>query len=714
MVLSASTRGRSSVLSILQTDSLRAVKLYAKADSFYNKNQLDSSLLYLNKALPLFAKLGKQSSYSSLLTFRGGIYRTLGSYAKALSDFYSALEICHKLGERYNEANVLNNIGAIYRLRGNYPTALDYYFKALRIFREINSQEGQADVLNNIGIVHLSQKLFDKALTYYKKSLRIEQLLNNQYGIGISHLNMGEVYRKTNQYDKAIDHYLKALVYITAENDLDAIGTIYNEIAGINIDRGRIDEVAKYLRLAKETFIHLQSNYRLAECELNFCKYFLKKGEFPKAISACKQALTLAKKSKALDLISLAHKQLSDIYNRTGNVSQSYHHYKRYIATRDSIFNEENTRKSIQAEMLYQFERKQEKTRIEQAKLEAQYKERSQREATVRKFLILIILLASAFIVLSVYALLRIKKSNRELKEHQNEIQEKNEELLQQQEEILAQRDEIERKNYILEQSQHIIEDKNQRMVSSIEYAQTIQLALLPKSSLLSPLFDEYFIVYLPKDIVSGDFYWVSQNESSIFIAVMDCTGHGVPGSFMSLIGNTLLNKIVNEWEITNPADVIEMLNTELRKALKQDHSDTKLHASIDLAFVRIDKTEKKGVFCGAGRPLIIIQNGELQKIKGNIRSAGGFQPALKKPFTNTEFSVDRQTVLYLFSDGYGDQLGANRKKFGQSKLVELLHKIHHQPMHQQKEILLNMLENHMQGTEQIDDICIFGIKVAL
>ncbi len=693
-------------------DSSFAAELTAQIDTLFFNDQQDSCLYVIEKAIPFYEKLGLDKFLIHALTRRGAIYRVKGQFSLSMADFNRVLEYHRRTGNIKSEAATLNQIGAIYRLRGEYPTALDYYFRSLSLYQRIGYEPGVSSVLNNIGVVHLYQKLYDKALEYYNQSLAIEEKQKNDEGIGTSFLNIGEVYRKKGELSKASDYYLRALVYASRTNDLDAIGTIYNELAGINIDNGSLADVLKYLNLARESFIKMNSPLRRAECELNFGNYYQKRGELTKSISHYSEALKLAKANKLLDIESAAHFHLSSIFERLGQNTPAFEHFKRYIATRDSLFNEENTRRSLEAEYFYKFERQQEQHRIEQAKKEAEYAERMRRDRAIRMSLIVIISMGAILIGFILFYLRKIKHKNEELSYHQKEILEKNEELQQQQEEILAQRDEIERKNIILEQSQQIIADKNERMISSIEYAKTIQNALLPKAEKFSELFKDFFVIYEPKDIVSGDFYWVSGNSNLICIAVMDCTGHGVPGAFMSMIGNTLLNKIVNEWGVTTPSKVLDSLNEQLVEALKQKETGNKVLAGIDIAFITIDRKNHKVYFAGAGRPLLVIQNGTMSKLNGNIRSTGGFQPASLKPYQDVSFDLVSPTFVYLFSDGYADQISADKRKFGQQRLFDLIYQSYLKPMSAQRDLLIQMMQNHLHGTDQIDDICVVGLRI--
>lgn len=695
-----------------QRDSTYASQLSERIDSLFYKEQYDSCMLIIDKALVFYDKLELSSYKMQALTRRGAINRIEGRFSSAMADFSVVHEYYKQTGNVKGEAAILNQIGAIYRLRGDYPTALDYYFKALANYQKVNHKPGVSSVLNNIGVVHLYQKLYDKALEYYTKSLAIEESLKNDEGIGTSYLNIGEVYRKKGDLQKAADYYLRALVYANRINDLDAVGTIYNELAGINIDNGTMSDVLKYLNIAHNTFVKTNSPQRIAECEINFGKYYQRIGQLSQASLHYAKALELATKNNLLELKSNAHYQLSNIYDKQGKTQLAYSHFKKYIATRDSLFNEDNARKSIQAEFFYRFEKQQEEHRIAQAKKEAEYAERIKQDKVIRFSLISIISLAIILIVFILLHLQKIKQKNEELNYHQKEILEKNEELQQQQEEITAQRDEIGRKNLILEQSQQIIADKNERMIGSIQYAKTIQNALLPKPEKFADLFADYFVIFQPKDIVSGDFYWINNDDRYTYAAVMDCTGHGVPGAFMSMIGNTLLNKIVIEWGVFQPSIVLESLNEQLLQALKQKEIGNTVLAGIDIAFVTIDRHEQKIYFAGAARPMLIIQKDEIQLVKGGIRSTGGFQPANIKPFEEIILENITPTQIYLFSDGYADQISTDRKKFGLQRLIDLIYQSHTKPMDAQRDLLMRMMENHLHGTDQLDDICIMGIRL--
>ncbi len=261
-------------------------------------------------------------------------------------------------------------------------------------------------------------------------------------------------------------------------------------------------------------------------------------------------------------------------------------------------------------------------------------------------------------------------------------------------------------------ESKYELEKKNKETADSINYAKTIQDSILPLKSNIYRTFKDSFVLFLPKDIVSGDFYWFKKIGNNIYLAAADCTGHGVPGALMSMIGNTLLNDIVSREENIPPSKILELLNLEVISTLKQNN---KLHSSkdgMDIALCSIDKKNNILYYSGAYRPLYIIRKKELIIIKANSFSIGGFDRSIKE-FTNHKVQLLKGDIIYLFSDGFADQFGGDHdKKYLIKKFKGLLLEIHTLDMQLQKEFLLNEFHNWKGNQGQIDDILIFAIKI--
>ncbi|NVO10359.1 MAG: tetratricopeptide repeat protein [Bacteroidales bacterium] len=693
-------------------DSILAERAIYKIDSIYDCEDFSQASLLIDKTIPLCEKLNFPEQLARLYKTKGDIYISNDNYIKALEALSTSLEYYKKLNDRKGIADIKNSIGTAYRFQGKYPTALEYYFESLKINQSISYKQGISGALNNIGIVYLYQKDFDKALEYYFNSLKIGEELNDEEGIGVSYLNIGGAYQKKKEYDKAIDYYLKSLAISKKLNNLDAIGVNYNEIGSIYMEQNNLQLAKSFLLEALKTFVKLGSKSRQTESYLYLGQYFFIDKNPEQSILHFTKALNLAKETGSKEYCSNALLKLSEVCESINNSKSALKYYKEFISIRDSIFNEENTKQSVQAELLYQFERRQEIFKVLQVKKDDIFLEKVKRQKIFRNLLILILVLLTVLIVFIYSALRNKKKANIILAIQQNEILEKNEELMQQQEEIRTQRDEIEKKNVILENSKQIIAAKSERIISSIEYALTIQQAILPKEEQLSELFKDQFVIFLPKDIVSGDFFWISSVQNLVFAAVIDCTGHGVPGSFMSLIGNTILNQIVNEWHTHDPSLILEYLHQKIRKSLQQDESHSKSHASMDVCLIKINRNTSRVTFAGANRSLLIIQDGKLERIQGDRKSVGGFQRESRRYYTNHEINLSNNSCLYLATDGFIDQMNSEKRKFGQKQFSDLLVENCDKPMSVQKEIILNMLDKYRGDEEQIDDICILGLKM--
>jgi len=275
----------------------------------------------------------------------------------------------------------------------------------------------------------------------------------------------------------------------------------------------------------------------------------------------------------------------------------------------------------------------------------------------------------------------------------------------------------------INEQKKHL-EETNDDLKASINYAQRIQQAMLPSEEEVSQYLPEYFIFFQPRDIVSGDFYFVAQKNYKTVVAAVDCTGHGIPGAFMSLIGNDLLYEIVNIRNITEPNKILDILREEVIRALRQEASNNQ--DGMDLAVCVIDQFPEeladvlgtpKIEYAGAGNPLIYIQDGELHNIRPNKIIIGGFRNYIKEDnFKKHTIEINRPTTFYIYSDGYQDQFGGERgRKFAPRRLRELFLQIHEKPMEEQKEIVKNTFEDWKgagKDNKQIDDVLVIGVRV--
>lgn len=314
-----------------------------------------------------------------------------------------------------------------------------------------------------------------------------------------------------------------------------------------------------------------------------------------------------------------------------------------------------------------------------------------------------------------------------------HKVDEENKELLIQKEKLAAEKLKVDEKvKKLWSQSMAIhkekerinelkleIEHKHKEIIDSVNYAKRIQEAILPDKKEISSYLNNSFILFKPRDIVSGDFYWFSHKNDKSIIAAVDCTGHGVPGAFMSMIGNTLLNQIVNEKGITDPAQILNSLNEEINSSLKQTQQDSDSRDGMDVAICSfhhpspsVEGTGVRMEYAGANRPIYYVKNGALEETRANKFPIGGLDYDVPKIFTTHIFQLDKNDTVYISTDGYADQFSPDDKKLMTKKFKETLVSIHEKSMEEQKNYLDLFIENWKMGTEQTDDILVIGVRV--
>lgn len=256
------------------------------------------------------------------------------------------------------------------------------------------------------------------------------------------------------------------------------------------------------------------------------------------------------------------------------------------------------------------------------------------------------------------------------------------------------------------------LEAKSQEMEESIRYAGSLQQSILPNERIFQNAFKDAFVLFQPKDIVSGDFYWIYQHHNDIYFAVGDCTGHGVPGALVNIAGNTLLRQIIRLEGVSDPAMIIRLLDSELTSLFNENLTEGTRRDGMDIAFCKFNLSTMKGSFCGAGRPLVLVRDGELIEFKKGP-DAIGYSILCEKVFETVEFDLFEGDQIYLFSDGYTDQFGGeNVKKFNRQRFRNLLLSLEEMSMEKQKKELILSYKNWKGKQEQVDDICVIGVKL--
>jgi len=528
-----------------------------------------------------------------------------------------------------------------------------------------------AHYLNEAATLLQRNYRYEEAIGYYKQIVGINKRLNNQKGVMSGYNIIGMIYSDLEQYDDALP-YLENVVRLGRElSDKEGIIGSLTNLALVLYGLERYEESNKRLEEAVKLAKEINNLKLLRSCYGMIYDNYTKLGNSEKAREYSELYLSFDKELKKQEMSQVKSQAKSE-------VSKAY-------AEKQLTENELTVKKEELKVTSDSLQKAEEETREQRLKNEltlAQLREEKLKSMYKSYGLIGI----SVFSVLLTLLLILIIRANKEIKKQKNTV-----------------------------------DRQNKNIKASIRYAETIQQAILPDVSLIDQCF-ESFLIFRPKDIVSGDFYWLSKSGSyksdkgSFFIAVIDCTGHGVPGAFMSMIGNSLLNEMVNERKIQNPDEILELLNKDIRKSLRQDQTDN--NDGMDLILCRFDKLNSDGMkltFAGAKRPLYIIHkdNPELIKLKGDRKSIGGIEDAKNKVrFKNHEVHLKKGDCLYLSTDGIIDQNGPDRRRFGSSRLESLLSDCYKLSIKEQEEVINKELSNFMQSEEQRDDITLLGLRI--
>jgi len=616
------------------------------------------------------------------------------------------------IGDKKVIASTMNNIGLIYKDLGNYEKALEYYKKSLIHYRQTGDQFSESNAMNFIGGVYWQSGEYRKALDYYKHSYNLRSQVGDKKYIARAHTNLALVYRSLKEQDSALVEYQNALgIYKEIGDQKNAAASI-NSIGSLYRTFGQNQMAMQYYNMALDLRKNIGDLNGEAYSSINIGSTYLTQKSYDIALSYFKRAFSIAQQLKNINLEKDALKYLARVYSALGDYKEAYKNFTAYSRIKDEILSGESIKRIADMQIRYETEKK-------GRELQEKSNEVIQQKEKNRRQLILIYFGVVLLIIISVSTLFIIRQ-NRRVKKTNVLLAIKNQEILQQKEEISAQRDaieeqknEIEKQRDIAEKQRDQIASQNNKITDSIEYASRIQSAVLPPESVIKEIVPSYFIMYRPRDIVSGDFYFVRKAKNKTVVAAVDSTGHGVPGAFMSMLGTSLLTEIVSNEQFENAADILEKLRENVKSALHQTGGDDdKTSDGMDCALCVIDYENNVLDFAGANNPLVIIRNEELIEHNGD-RMPIGVHLIKEEPFTNNRIALQSNDMLYMYSDGYYDQFGGEKgRKLFMRNFKGYLMDVHKFPVQEQKQKLEQFFDAWKGKQRQIDDVIVVGLKI--
>jgi len=552
------------------------------------------------------------------------------------------------------------------------------YEQKITRYQQTGNQRNALEYINKLAFLYWNNKMYEQAITYFNKSLNINKELVNPSGVKKTYYYRGMIWSENEEYSRAVKSF-KSGLQISREMKMKD-----SQLSGL---------------------LNLAQTYQLMD-------------QYTTSNEYSQQALQLAKELNDMKRVRSSYGLLSENHKKMGNSQESIKYFDLFSSIDQHLKNQQITeikqksedqvsrvrteKQQTEQELAKEIDKRKmtedslqrvdsisrereiqlTMEKLENKKIQAQLK----LEKTIRNSFIIGFILIAGFSILLYHFYRQINHQNVQIQQQKNKLQ------LQ-----------------------------NTKLNSSLTYAENIQEAILPVKHQLSDVF-EAFIIYQPKDIVSGDFYWFTQIEGHnhhrpiTFLAVVDCTGHGVPGAFMSMIGNRLFNEIITEKRILNPADILYHLNHSIVEALKQERTDNT--DGMDVCLISMEhshQAERKISFAGAKRPLFFYGHNDqsIKKIKGDRYSIGGINKNKKeKQFTNQQLTLEKGDMLYLSTDGFFDQINDNGKRFSTQRFLKSLYHNIDQTMEEQGKRLEEDWEYFKGESEQRDDVTVLGAKI--
>ncbi len=658
-----------------QADTNRLKAMYDISWAYIYENP-DTAIILAEQQLQLAQKTHQKKYEGIALKTIGVSFLNKDNSGKALEYLFRALKINEELNDKKGKGSCANNIGAVYQYQSNYPKALEYYLKCLRISEERGDKEWIGACYSNIGLIYANQDDYTKALDFHFKALKIRQELGDKQGIGTCYNNIGIVYISKSDYPKAIEYQLKSLKISEEINDLQGIGNCYGNIGNIYMGQLNYPKALEYAAQSLKIRKQIEDKQGTGLCYNTLAELYNKLLDFKLSILYSDSSLQIAKEIADIDIERGAYQNLATAFSKTGKYKDAYDYHVKYVTLTDSIFNADNGKQLGDLKTNFEVEKKETELKAmaeTQQAISNEEKKRQQFVIYTGTAMFILVLIFAAFMFN------RVKITQKQKR--------------------------------IIEKQKHLVEENQKEIIDSITYAKRLQQAILPSTAEIKKHLPDNFIYYKPKDIIAGDFYWMEYLDETIFIAVADSTGHGVPGAMVSVVCSNALNRSVKEFGLRDTGKILDKTRELVLETFEKSGEEIK--DGMDISLLAINKNKQQAFWSGANNKLWYIKRGtqKMIEVKADKQSIG--KTDNPKAFTTHKLNLEKGDTIYLMTDGYHDQFGGLKgKKYKSKQLETLLITNNTKMLEEQKDILHKSFETWKDALEQVDDVTIVGIKI--
>jgi serine phosphatase RsbU (regulator of sigma subunit) len=678
----------------------KANYLLARVEQRLGNNK--EAFTFLEKSLQYYEKNNNLDGKSKVLYSLGQNSYVLTNYDDAINYYKQALIIGKSRSDDRSSALLNYNIGNVYLAKGSFNEAMTSYQESLSFFEKSGNQEGVANCYNSIGLVYeklirnddfkQNQYYFKNALKYYKMALDIHSELKNESELANSMMNLANIHARftidslVNIYGIDWENYLtlnkkyavltrpltfyeKALEIKTRLNDKNGIARNLNNLGNLYSRVGNYIKALNCLTESAEINMVLNNQEVLAMTYFEISRLNVKLKKHEEVCKYFELGTNLALKIGDKYLIKEFYKEQLEYFDKIGDCKKSMSFYKKFQALQDEIASD-NTVKAVQElNTKYETEKKENEIKFQKSQIQ-------QQKITIYSTALVLLLIAGIAVLLV--------KQNRERK----------------------------RVNEKLEHQNEVITEQKQEITDSIRYASLIQTAAMPAVTVIEKYFSGSFVFFRPRDIVSGDFFWLKEINGKIIVAAADCTGHGVPGAFMSMLGISNLNNIVSTLPELHSDSILNEIRKMIIISLNQTGRSGENKDGMDISLYIYDPDKKDIEYSGANNPLVLIRNGEILETKAN-KMPIGIHERSNEPFTRNVIPVLPGDMIYTFSDGYADQFGGtDNRKFMSGNMKKMFASIASEPIDVQYKTIEKTNLDWRGDNYQVDDMIIIGVRI--
>ena len=644
----------------------------------YSYNIPDSAIFYSEKAIALAQKNGDLRRLSIAHRRMGIAYINTGDFKKSIQHQEESLRLSEQIGFNEGISKALNNLGVIYLNNELFNKALFYFLKSLKLAEHNGDESTRASLYNNCGVIYLRTGEYKQAAQFFNRAITFGLKFQNHDQLMDVYTNLSAAYRNQKKLDSALYCMQAATKYLSEESNRKALFSFYTGQGLLFSTYDSTKRALDYFLLAKKAATNKIDEITAI---VNIAEEHLKSKKYAEATKAFKSAFQLSEELKAYQNLTYLSKVLVEINEKTGNYPEMGKYMKAHLAYRDSNDKYLKTQQLRQQQLEFDYERKQ----VADSLKFAQREELKNMELEVaasklnreKLFRFALLLLLGSVVLLAVFLYNRFFVTRKQ--------------------------------NHIIARQKEIVDLKNKEILDSINYAKRLQSAILPPIEKIKQHLD-FDILYLPKDIIGGDFYFFEKLDSKLFLAVCDCTGHGIPGAIMSVVCHQALKKSIHEFGLIKAH---EILTKSRELVIEQLHaSEQNIKDGMDCSLIVIDTQNNTYSWAGAYNPLWIWEGGNFTELKADKQPVAFYENA--GAFNQQLGQLSADSFVCMFSDGYPDQFGGEKgKKFKQKQLRELIGTSLHKSS---EEHIRNLKSNFIKwkgNLDQVDDVAlaVFRLK---